>query len=247
MMDASSGVRDRVTFVTPGTFSYEAPVLSPDGRRIAYAFQVNNDSMRVRTVAREGGADSPLFTLPHHHHLQDWSPDGAWLLSETEHPERRADLIAIRLDSVGRRVAVAETPAVEHSGRFSPDGRWVAYHSNESGRDEVYVVSFPPADVRRQVSTDGGRFPRWSRTGGELLYWRDSTLMAARVTTAGDFQRGQLTPLFTMGDADPAYERWDVAADGRRFLIAGRNPATPAREIHVVLNWNATLTAKERK
>jgi Tol biopolymer transport system component len=247
MMDASSGARDRVTFVTPGTFSYEAPVLSPDGRRIAYAFQVNNDSMRVRTVAREGGADSALFTLPHHHHLQDWSPDGTWLLSELEHPERRSDLIAVRIDSVGRRVAVAETPAVEHSGRFSPDGRWVAYNSNESGRDEVYVVSFPAADVRRQVSTDGGRFPRWSRTGGELFYWRDSTLMAARVTTAGDFQRGQLTPLFTMGDADPAYERWDVATDGRRFLIAGHNPATPAREIHVVLNWNATLTAKERK
>ena len=126
---------------------------------------------------------------------------------------------------------------------FSPDGKWIAFHSNESGRDEIHVVSFPVADVRRQVSVAGGRYPRWSRTSGELFYWQDNTLMAARVNTAGGFRRELPTALFTMTDADPGYERWDVAADGRRFLIAAKNPDAPAREIHVVLNWLATLRA----
>jgi len=133
------------------------------------------------------------------------------------------------------------TPAAEPSGRFSPDGKWVAYQSDESGRDEVYVASFPSADRRRQISTDGGRFPRWSRTGGELFYWRDSTLMAMRLSTTSSFGREGATPLYTMADADPSYSRWDASADGQRFLIGGRNPEAPAREIHMVLNWNAVL------
>jgi len=245
MMDAGTGARDRITFVAPGTVSYEAPVLSFDGRRVAYAFEVNG-AMRVHTVTLDGGADAPLLTLPHHHHLQDWSPDGLWLLSEEEHPERRSDLVAVRLDSGNKQVAVAQTPAVEHSGRFSPDGRWIAYHSNESGRNEVYVVSFPATGTRRQISTDGGRFPRWSKTSGELFYWKDSTLMSVRVITAPPFQHDAPKPLFNMADADPAYERWDVAANGQRFLVAARNPDAPAREIHVVLDWSASLGKRER-
>jgi len=246
MMDAETGARDRVTFAAPGTFTYESPVWSPDGRRMAYAFQVN-DSMRIHATTLDGGEDSLLFARLHHHHLQEWSPDGAWLLVEEDHPERATDLVAVRLDSAARTVTVASTPAAELSGRFSPDGRWIAYHSDESGRNEVYVVSFPSADVRRQVSIDGGRLPRWSRTSGELFYWRDSTLMAVRVSTDGAFRREVPTSLFIMADADPTYARWDASADGQRFLIAGRNPDAPAREIHMVVNWNTALRAPIRK
>jgi hypothetical protein len=243
-MDMVTGVRERVTFVVPGTASNESPVWSPDSRRIAYAFQVN-DSMRVHALTLDGGGDRLLLTRRHHNHLQHWSPDGAWLLVQEEHPERGSDQIAVRLDHADSAIVVAASPAVEQSGRFSPDGRWIAYHSNESGRDEVYVVAFPTVDGRQQVSAGGGRFPRWSRSG-ELFYWRDSTLMAVRVETAAGFERGVPAPMFTMADAEPTYSKWDVAADGQRFLIAARNPDAPAREIHVVLNWNELLRAPVR-
>jgi hypothetical protein len=239
-LDAANGARERVTFVAPGTFSHESPVWAPDGRRIAYAFQADQ-SMRVHALTLDGGLDEFLFARPHHHHLQDWSADGAWLLLEEAHPERRSDLVAVQLAPGNREVAVAATPAREPTGRFSPDGKWVAYQSDESGRDEVYVASFPSAERRRQVSADGGRFPRWSRTGGELLYWRDSTLMAMRVSTTGSFGREVATPLLTRDDADLGFGRWDTSADGQRFVIGGRNPDAPAREIHMVLNWSAIL------
>ena len=245
-LNAVSGVRDRVTFARPGTVTYESPVWAPNGMRVAYASQIG-DSMRIDVQTLEGGDTAPLVTLHHHTHIMDWSPDGAWLLVEEGHPERQSDLIAVNTDSVGRRVAVAQTRAQEVPGRFSPDGRWVAYESNESGRSEVYVVSFPSANARHQVSTGGGRLPRWSRTSGELFYWQDSTLMAVRVSTAGSFRRETPNPLFTMSDADASYARWDAAADGQRFLIAGHNPDAPAREINVVLNWNATLRAPGRE
>lgn len=108
-------------------------------------------------------------------------------------------------------MAVAATAASEPSGRFSSDGKWVAYQSDESGRDEVYVASFPSVDRRRQVSTDGGR---WSRTGDELFYWRDSTLMAIRVFRTGAFGREHAAPLFTMDDADPSCSRWTCPRTG---------------------------------
>ncbi len=244
-LDAVTGVPDRVTFAQPGTVTYESPLWSPDGERIAYATQLG-DSMRIDLLTLGGSQPVRVLTPHHHHHLMDWSLDGNWLLLEEGHPERKSDLVAIKTDSTHQRVAVAETPAQEVPGRFSPDGKWVVYQSSESGRDEVYVVSFPSTGTRHQVSAGGGRHPRWSRSG-ELFYWQDSTLMAVRVTTAAGFHRETPRPLFSMTDADPAFGRWDVSADGQRFLIAGRNPDAPAREINVVLNWSATLRAPDRK
>jgi hypothetical protein len=91
------------------------------------------------------------------------------------------------------------------------------------------------------VSTNGGQSPRWSRSSRELFYWQDSTLMAVRVKTQGAFERTIPSPLLTMSDADPSFARWDAAADGQRFLVAGHNPNSLSRELHVVLNWTSAL------
>jgi serine/threonine-protein kinase len=240
LMDPETGGRDRFTLASPGSYSYESPVWSFDGARIAYAFQIS-DSMQVHARNLDGTGDARLFTRQHHHHLSDWSPDGAWVLATELHPERNADVVAIGIDPKAGAVNLSVTSATEDNGRFSPDGRWVAYQSDESGRLEVYVVAFPSGEGRRQVSTNGGQSPRWSRSSRELFYWQDSTLMAVRVKTQGAFERTIPSPLLTMSDADPSFARWDAAADGQRFLVAGHNPNSLSRELHVVLNWTSAL------
>jgi eukaryotic-like serine/threonine-protein kinase len=109
LMDATSGARDRVTFAAPGTVSHESPVRSPAGDRFAYAFEYE-DSMRVHARSLEDGADTNLFAVEHHAHLQHWSPDGAWLLLASIHPERPSDLIAVRLDSVAHHTVLRRRP-----------------------------------------------------------------------------------------------------------------------------------------
>ncbi len=245
-IDAASGEYDRVTFAEPGVAIHETPIWSRDGRRIAYTSPIG-DSTRilVQDFPRSAGA-SEVRTGRFHRHLLDWSPNGEWLLIEVDHPETGSDLHALRVDG-DEELVIAATPATEMGVTFSPDGRWLAYESNASGRPEVYVVSFPELTARRQVSTDGGVLPRWSPVGNELFYWQDSTLVATRVSTAGEFQRGPTTRLFTMPDVDVFQGRWAVSPDARRFLVTTKNPEAPAREIHIVLNWHRVLESAHRR
>ena len=125
----------------------------------------------------------------------------------------------------------------ENGGQFSPDGRWIAYQSNESGRNEVYVAAFPGAGGKRQISTDGGDGPRWRRDGKELFYLApNNTLMAAAVNGQGaSFEVASVTPLFETrrGSGDFPY---DVSADGQRFLIISAAADARAAGITVVVN-----------
>jgi hypothetical protein len=139
-----------------------------------------------------------------------------------------------------------ETPFLETHGQFSPDGRWIAYSSNESGGFEVYVAPFPATGVRVRVSPAGGRWSRWRRDGRELLYLApDDTLMAATVNgDASGFAVGAVRSLFAMHprpfvrlDAYP----YDVAADGQRFLINTLVDQTTSIAITLVVNWPAGL------
>ena len=146
----------------------------------------------------------------------------------------------MHVDDPEKRIRVAVSAANETVPQFSPNGRWLAYESDETGRPEVHVVSFPEIGTREQVSTEGGGYPRWSAAGDELFFWRDTTLMVSEVSTGESFSWGTPLPLFEAPDitGDFAY---DVAEDGQRFLLALRNPDSPAREIHVVLNWSQEL------
>ena len=117
--------------------------------------------------------------------------------------------------------------------QFSPDGKWVAYESNETGRNEIYVVPFPGPGGKSQVSTDGGAQPRWNRNGRELFFRSGAKMMAVDVETGAVFRAGTPRMLFEKVSSD-----YDVAPDGRRFLML--KPAvttTDSSELHVILNW----------
>jgi eukaryotic-like serine/threonine-protein kinase len=144
--------------------------------------------------------------------------------------------------------AFSESQFVQRSGHFSPDGRWIAYTSRESGRDEVYVAPFPGPGGKLQVSSTGGRMPRWRRDGRELFFIsEDDTLMAAEVETKQDkFDVKSAHSLFRINVAPESSESagsYDVTADGRRFVVNANGDENTA-PITLVLNWPAELKKK---
>ena len=122
---------------------------------------------------------------------------------------------------------------------FSPNGRWIAYESNESGQGEVYIRPFPPSAGKWQVSTGGGRFPIWNPNGEEIFYRDGDAMMAVDVveTEAG----------ITLGNPTKLFERegqgwgWDVASDGQRFVIEPGEPSPAPTRLHLIMNWTEEL------
>jgi hypothetical protein len=133
------------------------------------------------------------------------------------------------------------------AGRFSPDGGFLAYCSEESGRAEVYVRSFPDGEKKWQVSQHGGSQPRWRKDGTELYYVRGDTLIAAKVTLTPGFAVGAAVTLFSNPALDWEYHHptYDVSADGRRFVLIEPQGALRKASIRVVQNWFAEF--RDRK
>ncbi len=236
--DAATGERERFTF---DAAEDETPIWSADGRRIAYSSAGTGQTRRIYVKDVDAGSDPTLvYTGNRHLHLTSWSSDGRWLAFYEYHPEGLNDIWVLDMDSTEHNmISVAATTATEANAVFSPDGRWLAYHSDESGRYEVYVVSFPQVGAKRQVSTNGGGLPVWAAAGNELFYRSRGNLMAARVSTEGTFSREVPRLLF-----EGPIAGYDVAPDGQRILITVPNPDAPAREIEVVVNWVEELKAK---
>jgi eukaryotic-like serine/threonine-protein kinase len=229
------------------------PVWSPDGRQIAFSSDRTGSRQIYRKDAGGAGEEQRLSDGPGVKCVMDWSPDGRHLLySELG---RSFDLWLLPLDG-GSPVPLLETPFDEFDGQFSPDGQWIAYTSNESGRNEVYVTAFrdPGAAFRGRwpVSNHGGRAPRWRADGKELFYLAAGSraVMAADIRTAPDgIETGTPRELFDASipaEAGDWLYPYDVAADGERFLI--QEPAeTTSSPLTVVLNWQTKLnTARSR-
>lgn len=242
VIDVETGIETRVTF-DPG--SENTPVWSPDGRRLAYTSVQSASDVRIEIREIESNAPperiysgSGGWVWP-----SSWSPDGRWLLFSQHQQGGDLGIGAIQVDSSEHVIPVAASEYDESNAQFSPDGNWIAYQSNETGRSEVYVGSFPDLLGKRQVSTEGGARPLWSGGGDELFFWQGSALMVSRVSTPdGVFRRDPPERLFDVPDQWGAY---GVTPDGERFLVKIGNPEATIREIHVVLNWLEVLKARE--
>jgi Tol biopolymer transport system component len=137
--------------------------------------------------------------------------------------------------SLGESVVFLNTPFNPRDPRFSPDGRFVAYVSEQSGRPEIYVRDFPGGANQWQVSRDGGTAPRWRRDGKEIFYIQQTRLIAVSVTTQARFSPGAPIALFEKGMLPQT--GYDVSADGKRFITLDRPGNEPPLSIHIVHNW----------
>ena len=216
------------------------PVWSSNGRRVMY-----KAGQRLIIKGVDDGAEE-IVRDPLRGVLQDWSRDGRFVV--VQRVDGHTDLWAVRLDTNGAPFPLTQTPYNETQAQLSPDGGWIAYTSNETGRDEVYVQAFPVSRGKRQVSTDGGAMPRWRKDGKELFYLAGNQFITTiPVVDIRSLELGQPTPLFRTrlvvegSESITLATKYDVAPNGDRFLLR-YPPAEPGPPITVVINWTRALT-----
>lgn len=225
------------------------PVWAPDGNRLVFARNTDGRHFSLSETPATGGGEEKTLS-PQSENSQfpwDWSKDGHWLLYSIVDPKTKEDLWALPMQGEGKPEPFLVTDATETDGVFSPDGRFVAYVSDESGRFEVYVRGFPAAAGGKWVVSSGGGYqPRWRRDGKELFYFtEEGRLMSVEVAAGAAFHASAPKFLFQApifgGGATTGNHYWDVSADGQRFLINSYGSGSAAASITVVLNWQAEL------
>jgi serine/threonine-protein kinase len=227
----------------------EAPAWTPEGRAVAYTSNSRSRSKLVGAVhlARADGSAPPEVLRDNAGRFPvevEYSHDTQWLVYGAS-----LDLFAVRTGGDTAPIPLVATPFEEFTPRLSPDGRWLAYASNESGRREVYVRPFPATGTTKwQVSPDGGDEPLWSRSGQELFYKHRGELLAAAVLPGATFALGKQQVLFSIAGYENyvGSRMYDVTPDGRRFVMV-RSAARPRAELIVVENVFEELKAKVRR
>jgi Tol biopolymer transport system component len=223
------------------------PVWSPDGQRIVFAMGGDAPDLERDLYVRVAAADARnelLLKTPGDKTPMDWSGDGRFIAYEVKEL-KRTNLSLWVLPLFGNRKPFAFQPSAfeRKEGQFSPDGRWMAYTSDESGTEEVYVASFPDGGAARKVSVNGGSQPRWRRDGRELFYLSpDNKLMSAEVESHGAIPDiGNVHPLFECHpNRRSRGSAYDVSNDGQRFLVS-INADTSMTPATLVTNWTAGL------
>ncbi len=235
-VDLKRGVASRLTF-DPSPDG--GPVWSPDGARIAFASERKGRPLLLKS-ATGAGAEETLFGSEDVKNTTDWSRDGRFLLFNRNMQKTKTDIWVLPFFGDRKPFPFLQSVFTERNGRFSPDGRWVAYVSDESGRLEIYVRPFPAAGGKWQISTTGGQQPHWGADGKELFYLTpDRQLMAVEVKLGSEFQAS--TPkVLLAADMLPrtALLGFEVSGDSRRFLL-GVGPEDTPTPITLVLNWTA--------
>ena len=244
LIELSRGIPTRFTF-DPANDT--APIWSPDGNRIVFSSEREGPFDLYQRAASGGGNDELLLKSDNRKFPNDWSADGRFILYQELNPKTNFDLWVLPLSGEQKPFPFLQSEFYEGQGRFSPDGKWVAYTSNESGTWQVYVQSFPASGGKWQVSTNGGVQPQWRRDGKELFYLSlDRKLMALEVKGSGStFAAGvpkELLELRLQTLALPGPRNFYVAAaNGRRFLVTSTPEGGATTPTTVVLNWTADL------
>jgi serine/threonine-protein kinase len=232
--------RATLTPLQTGIGSSQAPRWTPDGNRIVYrGTRTGFRNVWWKTVD-DATSEERLTTGERIETPGSWSADGEWLVYMAIDPVTGPDVWALPAGGGREPRVIVRTPYQEAHPRLSPDGRWLAYTSNEPGRLEVFVQPFDGPGGRSQISTDGGTEPVWSGDGRELFYLDGDRMMAVEITTAPTFKAGAPRRLFEGRYAFSltTSAAYDVTSDGQRFLrVQPLYPDPPVNQIHIVLNW----------
>ena len=246
--DLVRGTRTR--FTAPATGDNSRPVWGPDGAEIFFA---SNRAGSVNIHAKRADGVGEARQLTSALELQrplSFTPDGRVLAIQKSHLESVMDILTMSMDPEGEPEPFIVTPANERAARFSPDGRFVAYVSDESGRDEVYVQPYPGPGGKIAISTGGGNGPVWSADGNELFYRRAKDFMVVDVDVdveiEGAFSPGAPRRLFSGPylSSDMSVHRvaqYDVSRDGEKFLMIRREPASIPTQINLITHWHQEL------
>jgi eukaryotic-like serine/threonine-protein kinase len=246
LMELARGIATRFT-------SHDAldglPIWSPDGSHIVFASNRKTKLDLYRKRADSTDTEEVLFESAENKFPLDWCrcPSGEFILfRSSDNPQTSDDLFAVSTIRDHNKVTVANTPHTESSGRFSPDGRWVAYQSTETGRPEIYLQAFPGPGRKLPISTGGGVRMRWRRDGKELFYLAlNGTMMTVPVILSAnsqDIDVGRPTALFDIPSTSPSSfdqpaPEYVVSLDGQRFLIRAPRELPPPEPIKVILHW----------
>jgi serine/threonine-protein kinase len=244
--------RDTLSRLTFDPATDQWPVWSADGRRIAFGSdRADKATLNLYWQQADGTGDAERLTESKHPQWPtSWHPSGEFLAYTEQHPQTSNDLMILPVEPdetsgwrPGKPIAFLNTPAVEGHAAFSPDGRWVAYNSNEGGGSEVYVRPFPGPGGRWQISTGGGRYCAWSRTGKEHFYQDDDGSMwvttyivegsSFRAERPREWSPERVLPLAT------AIRAFALHPDGQRLAVLGApEEQTAAKRDHVVFIQN---------
>jgi serine/threonine-protein kinase len=250
--DFSRGVLTKMSF--DGASHW--PSWAPNGDRLTFRSWKTGTMTMWSMPADRSGPPGLLTNIGSMQSPESWSPDGKTLaFTQMDDPESGSDIYVLTLGGDRQPQPLIRTKFSEGSPKFSPDGKWLAYSSNESGRPEVYAMAYPGPGAKLQVSTDGGTDPLWRRDGREL-YYRNGDLMTVvdvvsgptltvskpRVLWEGRYLAGVGS---SCGMAGPTSSNFDVSADGERFLmIEDKSQNVECKLLHVVTNWSRHLQSQ---
>jgi serine/threonine protein kinase/Tol biopolymer transport system component len=238
LSDVVSGALVRFTF-DPG--NDQSGIWSPEGSRIVWASNRSGNFDLYEKDAGSTGQETLLLQSDHFIFPTDWSRDGRYILYRQIDTQVKYDLWVLPLFGERQPLPFLQTDANEAAGVFSPDGGWIAYCSDESGRYEVYVESFPARGGKRQISYAGGSGPRWRGDGKELYYQApDGKLMAVPVTDSASLAVGAPVALFEFRPSSSLIAPfYSASRDGQRFLLSTIVEAEKNAPLTVVVNWPA--------
>jgi serine/threonine-protein kinase len=229
--------REVLTKASFGADDYR-PHISPDGKMLAYDSSKTGHQQLFLKHGIFEGAETTLTTGPENKELYGWTPDGRELIFGMQSKDTALDVYAVSIEGEHKVRPLIAAPYNQRDATLSPDGKLLAYVSDESGQNEVFVVSTVDESSRAQISTEGGKQPRWSKSGSELVFLAKDKVLSVKFTNGSVLNPTKPILLF---EDKTDWTGFDVAADGRLIVARDAQDAKSGTQLNVVLNWVESL------